>query len=127
MNFFLLASDRSCSDEMLAATFRRCTDDDSGMNVISYDKLGSESGLFWHCYVLYSSPSEMVNEKDDYKWDAKLSFDVVQASLLPDLSVFCEYIATLVRSYLIIIVFLLNDRTLKVRCTSFVHAPAFNP
>ncbi|XKL64071.1 hypothetical protein PGB90_004157 [Kerria lacca] len=62
------------------------------LNVISYDKLTCESAFFWRCCVFHSS--KMVNERNNYQWDPKLSYDATQIGLLPDLSVFCEYIKT---------------------------------
>lgn len=62
------------------------------LNVISYDKLTCESAFLWRCFVFYSS--KMVTEKNDYRWDSSASFDAAEIGLLPDLSIFCEYIKT---------------------------------
>lgn len=62
------------------------------LNVISYDKLTCESAFLWRCFVFFSS--EKVTEKNNYRWDPNSSYDAAAVGLLPDLSIFCEYIKT---------------------------------
>lgn len=64
------------------------------LHLISFDKLTCKSAFYWRCYVFYQSG--MVSEKNGYKWHSNKSYDATSSGLLPDLSIFCEYIKTLV-------------------------------
>lgn len=75
------------SDEIASETLKSLMDE---INIIPYDKLTAESAFFWRCYVFFSS--DLVSEKNNYNWESSKSYDATQNGLLPDLSVFCEYI-----------------------------------
>lgn len=80
---------RNTPYEKSKETMDSCLD---SLHLISFDKLTCESAFYWRCYVFHNS--EMVSEKDGFRWHSNKSYDATGAGLLPDLSVFCEYIKT---------------------------------
>lgn len=61
-------------------------------HAIPLDQLTCEKAFFWRCYVFYLSG--LVEESRDYEWQPGKSYDAHAVGLLPDLSVFCEYMNT---------------------------------
>jgi hypothetical protein len=59
---------------------------------IPFEQLTCENAFYWRCYVFFVSG--LVDERRDYEWQPGKSYDAHAVSLLPDLSVFCEYINT---------------------------------